>query len=143
MAVARSLFPTSTASVGRGGSYGGIRMLDGVTGEPRWDCPLYPGMHYAYDSLIHLLAAPDLDADGTRDLIVVSRYSGRRFNEAFVGQPREPSRIYVDAVSGKNGQKLWHWRTDLNHGDTTPIGAPFWWGRWVRRLADARSTNRR
>ena len=24
--------------------YGGIRMLDGATGEPRWDCPLWPGM---------------------------------------------------------------------------------------------------
>ena len=113
----------------RGGSYGGIRMLDGVTGVPRWDCPLYPGMSYAYDSLIHLLAVPDLDADGTRDLIVVSRYSGPRFNESLVGQPREPSRIYVDAVSAKNGQRLWHWRTDLNHGDMTPVGAPFWWGR--------------
>ena len=49
-------------------------MLDGATGETRWDCPLWPGMQYAYDSLIHLLAAPDLDADGTRDLIVVSRF---------------------------------------------------------------------
>ncbi len=77
MAAARLLFPTSTASVGQGGSYGGIRVLDGVTGVLRWDCPLYPGMSYAYDSLIHLLAVPDLDADGTRDLIVVSRYSGR------------------------------------------------------------------
>ncbi|HEX3448815.1 MAG TPA: VCBS repeat-containing protein, partial [Isosphaeraceae bacterium] len=45
------------------------------------------------------------------------------------GQVRELSRIYVDAVSGRNGQKLWHWRTDLNHGDTTPVGSPFWWGR--------------
>jgi tRNA A-37 threonylcarbamoyl transferase component Bud32 len=109
--------------------YGGIRMLDGATGEPRWDCPLYPGNQYAYDSLIHLLGAPDLDADGTRDLIVVSRYSGRHVGEAIAGQAPEPSRIYVDAVSGKNGQKLWHWRTDLNHGDTTPVASPFWWGR--------------
>ena len=111
------------------GTYGGIRVLDGATGEPRWDCPLNPGMKYAYDSLIHLLGVPDLDADGMRDLIVVSRYGGGLPNEVSVGQAREPSRIYVDAVSGKNGQKLWHWRTDLNHGDTTPVGSPFWWGR--------------
>ena len=113
----------------QGGSYGGIRVLDGVTGVLRWDCPLYPGMSYAYDSLIHLLAAPDLDADGTRDLIVVSRYTGRVPSQEFIGEWGEASRIYVDAVSGKNGQKLWHWRTDLNHGDTTPVGLPFWWGR--------------
>ena len=57
--------------------YGGIRMLDGATGEPRWDCPLWPVMSGPWSGLIHLLAAPDLDADGTRDLVVVSRYSGR------------------------------------------------------------------
>ena len=53
---ARSWFPT-VDSLGprRSARYGGIRMLDGATGEPRWDCPLYPGMQYAYDSLIHLL----------------------------------------------------------------------------------------
>ncbi len=40
----------------------------------------------------------------------------------------EPSRIYVDAVSGKGGQRLWHWRTELTNADTTPIGSAFWWG---------------
>ena len=62
--------------------YGGIRMLDGATGEPRWDCPLWPVMSGPWDGLIHLLAAPDLDADGIRDLVVVSRYSGQRPYEA-------------------------------------------------------------
>ncbi len=54
----------------------GVRMLDGATGETRWDCPLWPGMKFAYDSLVHLLAGPDLDADGTSDLVVVSRFDG-------------------------------------------------------------------
>ena len=41
------------------GSYGGIRMLDGATGEPQWDCPLWPGVQLgAWDGLMHLLAAP-------------------------------------------------------------------------------------
>ena len=40
----------------------------------------------------------------------------------------EPSRIYVDAVSGKGGHRLWHWRTELTNADTTPIGSAFWWG---------------
>ena len=44
------------------------------------------------------------------------------------GQLPEPSRIYVDAVSGKGGQRLWHWHTELTNADTTPIGSAFWWG---------------
>ena len=108
--------------------YGGIRMLDGATGEPRWDCPLWPVMSGPWDGLIHLLAAPDLDADGVRDVVVISRYSGERPYEARPGQLPEPSRIYVDAVSGKGGQRLWHWRTELTNADTTPISSAFWWG---------------
>ncbi len=112
-------------------SGGGIQLLDGASGERRWNCPVWPGMEYAYDGLIHLLKAPDLDADGTRDLIVVSRLGSgiRSARPAYLRQEAEPSRIYVDAVSGKSGAKLWHWRTDVGYGDYTPVGAPFWWGR--------------
>jgi outer membrane protein assembly factor BamB len=106
----------------------GIRMLDGATGEPRWDCPLWPDTSGFSDGLIHMLTAPDLDADGVLDVVVVSRYSGRRPYDAGVGQLPEPSRIYVDAVSGKGGYRLWHWRTELTNADTTPVGSAFWWG---------------
>jgi len=112
-----------------GAVYGGVRMLDGVTGATRWDCPLWPGMKSGSDGLVHLLAGPDLDADGTSDLAVVSRFDGQHPNEAFVGQLPEPSRVYVDAVSGKDGHHLWHWRTELENADTTPIRPVFWWGR--------------
>ena len=108
--------------------YSGIRMLDGATGEPRWDCPLWSNMSGFWSSLIHLLSAPDLDADGVRDVVVVSRVSGERPYAVGVGQLPEPSRIYVDLVSGKSGRRLWHWRTELTNADTTPIGSPFWWG---------------
>ena len=40
----------------------------------------------------------------------------------------EPSQIYVDAVSGKGGRRLWHWHTELTNADTTPINSAFWWG---------------
>ena len=89
-------------------AYGGIRMLDGASGETRWDRPLYPGMKSGSDSLVHLLAAPDLDADGTGDVVVVSRFDGQHPGEAFAGQLPEPRRVYVDAISGKNGHHLWH-----------------------------------
>ncbi len=108
--------------------YRGIRMLDGATGEPRWDCPLWHDMSGPSSSLIHLLTAPDLDADGVRDVVVVSRYSGERPYQARPGQLPEPNQIYVDAVSGKGGQRLWHWRTELTNADTTPIDSAFWWG---------------
>ena len=49
--------------------------------------------------------------------------------EAFAGQWPEPSRVYVDAISGKEGHHLWHWRTELDNADTTPIWPVFWWGR--------------
>jgi tRNA A-37 threonylcarbamoyl transferase component Bud32 len=105
----------------------GVRMLDGATGETRWECPLWHGMNFAHDSLVHLLAGPDLDADGTSDLVVVSRLMNP--NQASAGQMLRQTWAYVDAVSGKDGRRLWHWRTDINSWDTTPSGPVFWWGR--------------
>jgi outer membrane protein assembly factor BamB len=108
--------------------YGGIRVLGGRTGQTRWAKPLWPGMKNGSDSLAHLLAAPDLDADGTRDLIVVSRFSGREPNNQIFREP-EPARVYVDALSGKDGRRLWSWRSEALNEETTPIWSPFWWGR--------------
>jgi outer membrane protein assembly factor BamB len=108
--------------------YSGIRMLDGATGQPRWDCPLWSVMSGPWSGLIHLLAAPDLDADGVRDVVVISRYDGERPHVGYAGQLQEQSQIYVDAVSAKRGQRLWHWHTEMTNADTTPIRSAFWWG---------------
>ena len=81
------------------------------------------------DSLAHLMAAPDLDADGTRDLVVVSRFSGRGPHERIAGMPPEPTRVFVDALSGKDGRRLWEWHTEIGDWDSTPIWPVFWWGR--------------
>ena len=107
----------------------GVLMLDGATGETRWDCPLWPGMEFAYDSLVHLRAGPDLDADGTSDLVVVSRLVDRHPSSALGRERAAQTQVYVDAVSGKDGRRLWHWRTEINYWDTTPSGPVFWWGR--------------
>jgi serine/threonine protein kinase len=106
----------------------GVQMLDGATGETRWDCPLWPSMKFAYDSLVHLLAGPDIDADGTSDLVVVSQFRDPD-KKAIAGQTPEQTWAYVDAVSGKDGRRIWHWRTEINFWDTTPNGPAFWWGR--------------
>ena len=86
-------------------------------------------MKFGYDSLVHLLAGPDLDADGTSDLVVVSRLMNRHSSSTPGGQAARQTLAYVDAVSGKNGRRLWHWRTEINSWDTTPSGPVFWWGR--------------
>ncbi len=110
------------------GTYRGIRVLDGATGETRWFRPLRPETR-AKDGVEHLLAGPDLDGDGTRDMVAVSRYNGRN---PFTINSGEPHRIYVDTLSGKDGHSLWWWHTDVLESYSAPtllVGRPFWWGR--------------
>jgi tRNA A-37 threonylcarbamoyl transferase component Bud32/outer membrane protein assembly factor BamB len=104
----------------------GVLSLDGATGRTRWVRPMrsYTGW---FDGLHHLLAAPDLDADGTRDLVAVTRVDGRP--ERLMGRPAEKHHLYVDALSGKDGHGLWWWRCELGNPDTTPVRPPFWCGR--------------
>ncbi len=76
------------------------------------------------DGLAQVIATPDLDGDGTRDLVAVSRYDGRNYLDLLT--------IYVDAISGKDGHSLWWWRTDFKGGHWRPsvmIWPPFLWGR--------------
>ncbi len=59
-----------------------------------------------------------------RDSVVKSRIT------QFAGMPPEPTRVFVDALSGKDGRHLWEWHTEAsNRGDRTPIWPAFWWGR--------------
>jgi hypothetical protein len=108
--------------------FGGVRLLDGRTGQTRWAAPLWPGMISGSDSVAHLLIAPDLDADGTRDLIALSRFSGREPYTRFTGKPPEPKRVFVDALSGKDGRHIWQWHSEILNAENTPIWPAFWWG---------------
>ena len=56
--------------------YRGLQVLDGATGRSRWGRPLRPETR-ADDGLRHVIEVPDLDGDGLRELIVVSRFEGR------------------------------------------------------------------
>jgi len=106
------------------GTYKGVRMLDGATGRTRWVRPLRPDTD-ALDGLAHLIAGPDLDHDGMSDLVAVSRYHGRHpFTTTH--------RIYVDALSGKDGHPLWRWYSDVESAVGPPsllVWPPRWWGK--------------
>ncbi len=56
--------------------YRGVKLLNGATGQVRWVQSLHPTSK-ANDGLVHLLEAPDLDGDGTHELLAVSTYQGR------------------------------------------------------------------
>ena len=125
MAAPRSWFPTTFTTPIRLGRwvaalrrYSHVRWRDG-----RAAVGLSTLAHHAgpADGLIHLLAAPDLDADGVRDVVVISRYSGEgRMGRSRVESmsTRYPVRAGEDSGPG----------TELTNADTTPIGSAFWWG---------------
>ncbi len=75
------------------------------------------------------MAAPDLDGDGTRDVITVSRFDGRNPLIIWPQEPDEPARVFVDAFSGKDGRPLWWWCVDLPADRFTRVAAPVWCGR--------------
>jgi hypothetical protein len=108
--------------------YRGVALLDGATGKARWTRPMRP-MTKADDGLIHIVEAPDLDRDGVRDLVATSMFIGRQPVNAYLGGPSEPERVYVDALSGKDGRPLWWWHVERPIHRWTFAEPPRWWGR--------------
>jgi hypothetical protein len=108
--------------------YRGVRMLDGPTGRPRWTRPMRPDS-IGDDGVIHIIDGPDLDRDGTRDVVTASIFIGRRPTTAFQRGPGEPERIYVDALSGKDGRPLWWWHVATPTDRSPFVWSPRWWGR--------------
>ena len=49
-----------------------MQLIDGASGQARWVRKMCPDTKLGID-LDHVLAAPDLDGDGVRDLIAVSQ----------------------------------------------------------------------
>jgi hypothetical protein len=107
--------------------YWGIRLLDGRTGATRWRRAMRPESKED-DGVAEIIAAPDLDGDGTRDLAAVSFVEAADPPAGIRAERSEPARIYVDALSGKDGHPLWWWRVDIPLDSTLRIWTPFWWG---------------
>lgn len=105
----------------------GMKMIDGISGQTRWVRPMRPETT-ADDLLNHILEAPDLDGDGVRDLIAVSKFDGRNPPATRSEKRSEPERAYADALSGRDGRLLWSWHADLAEGKYTYLWEPRWWG---------------
>ncbi len=111
-----------------GDGYRGMQSIDGVTGRTRWSRPMRPET-IGGDGIVQILDAPDLDHDGVRDLVATSYFLGRYPTSNHEGRPPVPERIYVDALSGKDGHPLWWWHVDTPTDGFTTIGPLRWWGR--------------
>jgi hypothetical protein len=109
--------------------YRGVRLLDGRTGATRWRRALRPESTEE-DGVSEIIAAPDLDGDGTRDVVTISLLvtpdAPARIRQR---QRPEPVRIWGDALSGKDGHPLWWWNVDTPMDKPARIWTPFWWGR--------------
>ena len=108
---------------------GGVEMLDGTTGRTRWVRPLWAS---ASDPTLlkHMIAGPDIDGDGVNDLVAISRFEGRSLLERqTVAGRMVPRQIYVDALSGKDGQMLWSWHKNMDEASAPILWPARFWGR--------------
>jgi hypothetical protein len=110
------------------GGYRGVRVVDGQSGNTRWVRPMRPE-NLGQDGLLQILDAPDLDHDGIRDLITSSFFLGRYLTTNHNGTPPIAERIYIDALSGKDGRPLWWWHRDIATDRSLQLARLRWWGR--------------
>jgi hypothetical protein len=101
------------------GYYRGVRMLDGATGRTRWVSEF--SRLRRGDGLYHLMQSPDLDGDGTSDIVAVSLFTGPQ------PYPYDENWIYVDALSARDGRSFWSWRTEMTV--ISGVRSPLLWGR--------------
>ena len=99
------------------GPFGGIEVLDGRTGQSRWNRKLR-----CMDKQIErFIIGPDINADGHFDIYVASFFTLNSY---------EPMWMYVDALSGKDGRSLWWSRQNVgawgSHASTTIGGLRTW-----------------
>jgi hypothetical protein len=102
----------------------GLRVLDGKNGQVRWTIGLRTDNDWT--QVERYLDGPDLDNDGVRELFVASFVPRALSTGPTTGQ--WVGRLYVDALSGKTGRRLWWWGRDVGW-DEEAIGSLRWWGR--------------
>ena len=95
----------------------GVRLIEGANGATRWRVALCPATEAVNDRVQAVLGAPDLDQDGIHEIVIVSAC-----------EVRNATTIYVDAISGKGGRRIWSWSVATDDREMA-IGRPVWWGR--------------
>lgn len=83
----------------------GLAVLDGQTGQSRWQCRLsraYGGSAESH-GVAHILVGPDLDGDGQADIFTAALLEGVTFDAA----QAQVRWLLASAVSGKDGRILW------------------------------------
>jgi hypothetical protein len=94
--------------------WSGVELLDGATGNRRWQCPLWDTGADHPPIIGSVVAGPDLDGDGSRELFVTA-----------VGHDAATDKewLSVVAISAAEGRVLWRWQQAGRH-DVRP---PRWW----------------
>jgi predicted Ser/Thr protein kinase len=89
----------------------GVAVLDGATGQPRWERWLgrSNGHHPLDAEQLRLIIGPDLDGDGLPEVFVASVLRELSFQS-----PK--NYLYVDALAGSDGRSLWWWRRLASSG---------------------------
>lgn len=81
--------------------WGTLALLDGRTGEPRWQRQLF-----AMDQRVeHFIVGPDVDNDEIREIFVATLW-------ATTDSPSEKS-LFIDCLSGADGRTVWRTRQPL------------------------------
>lgn len=105
----------SESSQYRGGPpWGQLTLLDGRTGKTRWRRKLY-SMDQRLD---HFIAGPDINNDGYQEIYVATAW-------CMADAPSEES-LFVDCLSGIDGNSLWRTQQPLTFGDIESKTAGLW-----------------
>ncbi|MBI3865392.1 MAG: protein kinase [Planctomycetia bacterium] len=89
----------------------GVQVLDGVTGNPRWErrvwtMPFAQSAGSGGGTPLRMLVGPDLNGDRHRELFVASFGSTLNY-------PQEDHYLQVEALSGQGGEILWRRRLKI------------------------------
>ena len=121
----------------KGDEYRGVRLLDGASGIDRWIRPLHPkgpALAKEEDGLARVIATPDLDGDGTRDLVAVSRFDGRHYLDAERLRRCDLRQGWAFALVVAHGLQGGALASDRHDQASIPVGSR------GKRLADARGS---
>ena len=103
-----------------------LQAIDAVSGEPIWDQNRLPKLRCGTRQIQKVLIGPDADGDQLDDVYAICPM--RRNPNSYWG--RDPSRIFIDVLSGVSGQKIRAVEAPCPNvsGKSIDLQKPFFWG---------------